>query len=99
MTTIQLEIASDHPAFAGHFPGQPIVPGVVLLDLAQQAIQHASGEELVGLQQAKFHSPVKPGEPLVLEYQSMETAIRFEISSGTRKVADGKFLQRKETPA
>ena len=42
-----LHIPADHPAFAGHFPGIPIVPGVVLLDEAIQAIAaeigHAGG--------------------------------------------------------
>jgi len=38
-----LIIAADHPAFAGHFPGQPIVPGVVLLDAVLHAIVEANG--------------------------------------------------------
>ena len=41
--TTHWTIAPDHPAFAGHFPGTPILPGVVLLDSALQAIAAATG--------------------------------------------------------
>jgi len=41
MPQIDLQIPSDHPAYAGHFPGQPILPGVVLLDAAQRLIESA----------------------------------------------------------
>jgi len=36
----------DHPAFAGHFPDTPILPGVVLIDTELQAITNARGIEL-----------------------------------------------------
>ena len=41
-------VPADHPAFAGHFPGHPIVPGVVLLDRAVQMAQRLRGGPLAG---------------------------------------------------
>lgn len=95
---VPLPIAADHPAFAGHFPGQPIVPGVLLLDLAQRAIEQQTGCVLVGLAAAKFHRPVGPGEPLELQYELRANAVAFEIRSATRLVASGRFLLPASTP-
>ena len=39
----RLPIAPDHPAFAGHFPGAPILPGVVLLDAVVEAVMRSYG--------------------------------------------------------
>ena len=36
---MKFRVAADHPALPGHFPGRPIVPGVVILDHVQQAIE------------------------------------------------------------
>ncbi len=57
-------VPPDHAAFAGHFPGRPIVPGVILLD---QALLHAQARWGAGpwtIAQAKFLRPVGPGERL-----------------------------------
>ena len=53
-----LRIAADHPAFAGHFPGPPLLPGVVLLDLI---LAEAGIAALRGITRAKFLRPVGPG--------------------------------------
>jgi 3-hydroxymyristoyl/3-hydroxydecanoyl-(acyl carrier protein) dehydratase len=91
MTTIPLPIAADHPAYAGHFPGRPILPGVVLLDQAQRALEQACGVTLTGLAQAKFLSPCVPGDALQLDYELSDTALRFDIRCGERRVASGRF--------
>lgn len=91
MPQIALPIPVDHPAFAGHFPGQPIVPGVVLLDRAQHLIEHANDLSISGIAVAKFHSPAAPGDALTLDYTLGERSVRFEIVCGARKIADGKF--------
>ncbi|MEO6352085.1 MAG: hypothetical protein ABIO19_13310 [Burkholderiaceae bacterium] len=90
----QLQIASDHPAFAGHFPGQPIVPGVVLLDETLHAIGDAIGIDLSScrINSVKFLSPARPGEPVSVSFQiSDNRSIRFDILSDARKVATGSI--------
>jgi 3-hydroxyacyl-[acyl-carrier-protein] dehydratase len=90
----ELMIAIDHPAFAGHFPGMPIVPGVVLLDEALHAIGAAIGVDLSACQisSVKFLSPVNPAEPVAVSYEmSGNRALRFDITSGERKVATGSI--------
>ncbi len=91
MTTLELPIAADHPAYAGHFPGHPILPGVVLLDLAQRRLERACGVTVTGLAQAKFLSPCGPGDTLQLDYEHTGAALRFEIRCGERRVASGRF--------
>lgn len=60
-----LAFSADHPAFAGHFPGAPIVPGVLLLDAALHACE-AAGTPVTGIAAAKFLQPVTPGQSLSL---------------------------------
>jgi 3-hydroxymyristoyl/3-hydroxydecanoyl-(acyl carrier protein) dehydratase len=91
----RLSFAADHPAFAGHFPGQPIVPGVLLLDAAVQAVQQAlaAGAGDAGTCQvnaAKFLSPVSPGEMLTLSWSDAgKGQVRFAIAGAGRQVATG----------
>lgn len=89
-----LPIAPDHPAFAGHFPGMPIVPGVVLLDEALHAIGKMIGTDVSACQigSVKFLSPVRPGEPVAVQYETLDNgAIRFDILSDERKIATGSM--------
>src|SRR4051812_47076705 len=79
---IALSIPMDHPAFAGHFPGTPIVPGVVLLDEVMHTIVSETGiaETAWQISSVKFLSPLKPGESVIIEHeQSANDAIKFEV--------------------
>lgn len=90
-----ITIPADHPAFAGHFPGTPIVPGVVLLDEALFAIQSADGLALEAcrIASAKFFHPVGPGAVLVVRHQTLANgSIQFDIMDGPRKVAGGSLI-------
>jgi 3-hydroxymyristoyl/3-hydroxydecanoyl-(acyl carrier protein) dehydratase len=98
MPVVALPFADDHPVFVGHFPGHPIVPGVLLLDWAQATIEAQLGQPLQVLTEAKFHSPATPSDSLELDFEVGTSAIRFEIRSTARRIASGRFPLPQSTP-
>ena len=77
-----IEVPKDHPAFAGHFPKFPVLPGAVLLDAALQVIQRERGIDLTQWQVAsvKFLGVVRPGDALCLEHEIRKSGlIRFSV--------------------
>ena len=93
--TTHWTVPADHPAFAGHFPGTPILPGVVLLDTVLHAIGAATGIALdrCEISSVKFLHPAGPGDELAIEHiVSASGSIRFEIVAGTRKIASGSIV-------
>lgn len=89
---LPLAVAANHPAYAGHFPGRPILPGVVLLDEALLALAALPGvaATTVQIKSAKFLSPVQPGERLSLEYSAMAAGVFcFELKAAERVIASG----------
>ena len=92
MTALVLPVATHHPAFDGHFPGAPVLPGVVLLDEAIRAIETADGggPRCWRVASVKFLRAVAPGETLALEQERLESGtIRFTILSAGQAVATG----------
>lgn len=83
-----LEISSEHvvalknvsinePYFQGHFPGQPIMPGVLIVEAMAQAggflafslVPHHLGNAVyfMGIDRVRFRKPVRPGDQLILK--------------------------------
>ena len=90
-------IGANHPALAGHFPGHPVVPGVVMLGEIMGAIREMAKEniEFVGMPSAKFMSPLIPGEPLTIRLdQQGDGATEFTCTAGSRLVATGCLQYR-----
>jgi 3-hydroxymyristoyl/3-hydroxydecanoyl-(acyl carrier protein) dehydratase len=85
-----LTITPDHPALDGHFPGNPILPGVAILAEVLAAIEH-QGRTVAGctVKVAKFHSPARPGDTLRIALDERPGAIGFEVSAGERRIANG----------
>jgi 3-hydroxyacyl-[acyl-carrier-protein] dehydratase len=84
-----------HPAFAGHFPGTPILPGVMLLDTVLHALAAATGIALdtCEIGSVKFLHPASPGDELVIQHiLSASGTIRFDVTAGTRKIASGSIV-------
>jgi hypothetical protein len=95
-------VAAGHPALAGHFPGAPIVPGVLLLDETVRAVERSQGDAPRRWQigAAKFLKPVRPGESLSVEHEGLPNgSIRFLVSSGPSAVARGVLRPVGAAPA
>ena len=60
---VTLRIADDHPALPGHFPGDPVVPGALLLAEAVTAVQHRLGTRIREVVFAKFPAVLRPAVP------------------------------------
>nr|WP_302474376.1 hypothetical protein [Roseococcus sp. MDT2-1-1] len=75
----------------GHFPGHPIVPGVLLLDEVMQAIARRDGAAPTALLRAKFIAPVAPEETVEVEFGPAGPRLSFTCHVGARVVARGEF--------
>lgn len=76
---------ADHPAAQGHFPGNPIIPGAVLLDevIAAALAQFQLPDSDCALNSAKFLRPVRPGEEMLIRLEPRaQGTIRFECRVG-----------------
>ena len=88
-----LRVDATHPALPGHFPGSPVVPAVVVLDLVLQAAEEQVGTALpvAGLSQAKFAAPLLPDADAQVIIHLERARMRFEVEQSGRTVAQGCF--------
>lgn len=88
----QFVIEPAHPSIAGHFPGRPIVPGVVILDRTIALLERKlPGRRVVILREVKFLSPVIPGDPVTIEFvEKLPGRVTFVGSVGRRPVCRGR---------
>lgn len=96
----RLEVPADHPAYEGHFPGRPILPGVMLLAEALAVIESATGKGACSwsIANAKFVSPVSPGTPLTMSHEALASGeVRFEVRTGATVVLHGTLRAVEET--
>jgi 3-hydroxymyristoyl/3-hydroxydecanoyl-(acyl carrier protein) dehydratase len=90
----RFQVAADHPCLPGHFPGRPIVPGVLLLELAAAALRECWPQlgPLRELRWAKFLAPVNPGETVeVSAEKGARGLLRFSCSTAAGIAVRGEF--------
>ncbi len=93
---VERSIDPTHPALAGHFPGNPIIPGVVILNellcVAENCLHWRPGP--LAIPSVKFMHPLRPSDPftLVLERRS-ENQLSFSVLQEGTTIAAG-ILER-----
>ena len=97
-TTRRVEIGAGHPAFDGHFPGQPVWPGVALLaEVLEAALADPELAACVGatprLPVVKFLAPVRPGATLLIAFRAGARALDWDVREGERIVASGQIAR------
>ncbi|TKI58556.1 3-hydroxyacyl-ACP dehydratase FabZ [Brevibacillus antibioticus] len=93
-------VTINEPFFQGHFPGYPVMPGVLIVEALAQvgAVAMLSMEEhqgkiglFAGIDEFRFKDQVKPGDTLVLEVEL--TRVRGTVGKGHGKaLVNGKVV-------
>ncbi len=92
MNRAVLQFPLDHPCGPGHFPGNPIIPGALLLAETMRVIGGAAGLRpgACNVTSAKFFHPVRPGDTVEIEFSiSPQEGIRFQCTVGETRVLAG----------
>lgn len=88
---MQCTVASDHPSLPGHFPGRPIVPGVVVLSYAFELLgRQIHPLRVTGIRRLKFLAMLRPGETFRVEASvPVEGRMGFKCFIGDDVLAEG----------
>ncbi len=99
------QVTINEPFFQGHFPGAPVMPGVLVVEALAQvgailALREIADREqklvlFTGIKEARFRQPVVPGDTLMLEVTALRIGSRIQRMRGEAKV-DGKLVAEAE---
>ncbi len=95
--TARFQVAADHPCLAGHFPGRPVTPAVVLLERVVDALQACVAPlQLEAVATAKFTRVVMPGETVEVRFDAVGEPLNyaFRCTVDATPVATGRLRMR-----
>jgi len=95
MKKLILKLPADHPTGAGHFPGNPIIPGALLLAEVLRCIEQAEGVRYVScnVRNAKFLHPARPGDKIEIDHaRTAAGSIEFTCTVAGNKVLTGAIV-------
>ena len=83
----------EAPFFAGHFPGNPVVPAVVILQtVVDSVVKLQPGLRLRSVANAKFTDAVRPGQMLLFDIVKNDNRLSFSCHRGEQLVATGELI-------
>ncbi len=85
-----LTVPASHPALPGHFPGNPIVPGALLLGEVIRAA--ARQHRVTGVAAAKFLVPLRPDTPFHIELSPVADGLDFVVAGDNEIFARGNLM-------
>lgn len=86
-------IGLDHPVLPSHFPGNPLVPGAIILDQILEGLENLglSEPKAMGLREIKFKSPLTANVHARIEYISTPQGLRAKVMTANREIASALF--------
>jgi len=86
-------VQANHPALPGHFPGNPVVPGVLILEHVLRAYEASQPcpTPLRRLTNVKFLQPLRPGETAEIAFDIKPGKVAFSVVRGETLIAKGVF--------
>jgi 3-hydroxymyristoyl/3-hydroxydecanoyl-(acyl carrier protein) dehydratase len=88
-----VRIDADHPGFAGHFPGRPVLPAIGQLFLIDALLARcdASHRGIARIDQVRFQEPIGPSDTLDVALRLDGDAARFTLRRNGRPVGRGSL--------
>jgi len=100
-STSAVSFPADHPALAGHFPGNPVVPGVVILEAVREAALGVyamtnpavpDSAQLLTVRQVKFLALLRPDQEIRIDITMDAGVVTFRCLRGTDTIAAGEMI-------
>jgi len=86
---VMIHAPLSHPCYEGHFPGHPVVPGVLLIELIVEALGRGAP---ASLPQVKFVRPIAPGDNCIVRLAGDGARVSFRCERGSQPVAEGVLV-------
>jgi 3-hydroxymyristoyl/3-hydroxydecanoyl-(acyl carrier protein) dehydratase len=86
------EVSPTHPALAGHFPGNPVVPGAVVLEFVERAVSRAFASRVCAIALVRFHALLKPTQTFSIELARADRdTVTFRVIAAGTRIATGRL--------